>query len=618
MGAVVGVFGRGDREEVGQRLHRMLSVSEYRGQAYEHVENMFAVGVQSLGWDASLASTGSHVVAFHGYLSNISNLEEEIGIARADEPSLASRLASLLHVGYLRLFERLQGEFAVVLVERASKTVYLGRDGLGLRPLCFGFAEGHWCVGTEPRQVMAGWGVRASVDLEGCMAMLFRHGSEDRTLFANVQQARAGVLTPLEFEGHTGMRPPSSFFALPPARAACPLDEAELAEELRSKLRSAVVASFPSGPVGVELSGGVDSSIIWAFARQERRGDDICALSDVYPGWENDESTYIDAVLSWSGGRGIKFDCRKVIETKDRVAACGGLDWPAFPEAYAVQQRSALQTAIGFPVALSGRGGDEWFTGDLSYLGDLLQARQLGMWLRHVVQLHRLREWQFRDRWFWRAALRPLAPYLRGFLPSRARRAQAFEVDWVAKPLRDLIAAPRSSDGSDGYHYQALMREVSHVRRAFARLAKEQLTSRGGVETRYPFFNHDLLSFVFSLPPGALRLGRRSKELLRQAAGPLLPPLVRNRMSKAVYHQLYLREVNEIGPDCARRRLMRLEDLGLVDPEGLDRLLATVYHYRNYRGTDYMGIQSVNALWGLLELSEILGRRISFGGEGAS
>ena len=157
---------------------------------------------------------------------------------------------------------RLRGMFAVAIWDARRRRLVLARDRFGIKPLYYRDADGELSFASELRALP-----RGQIDLDALEAFLaFNSIPAPLTIFREVRKLPAGHVLVWE-DGGTRLER----FARPgPATDVRDDDEAELVEELRARLRDSVRAHLVSDvPVGVLLSGGVDSSLLAALAAEE-------------------------------------------------------------------------------------------------------------------------------------------------------------------------------------------------------------------------------------------------------------------------------------------------------------------------------------------------------------
>lgn len=331
--------------------------------------------------DGEVSSDGEALPGplFDGRLDNAAELARELGLPEAEPGALLeTRPEAVLAAGYSRwgrgLLERLQGDFAFVLWDAERRRLFGGRDAVGQRPLYWRRTPGGVAFATALRPLAGG-----PLDREAAASFLVCGGyGAGATLYSEVRSVPAGHGLVLDPEGarlFRWWRPEE----LPEDRS---LTRVEVARRLEALVREAVACRLPaSGPVGVHLSGGLDSSALACLALEDRPVVGLSAvLPPDHPGPERDESEWVDRLQAARPDlevvrvpvRGGAFD------TVDRWA--GRLARPcSFHNTYVLDALAEAAEARGLPVVLSGFGGD--FT--LSYRGTgvpgaLLRQGRLG------------------------------------------------------------------------------------------------------------------------------------------------------------------------------------------------------------------------------------------------
>ena len=157
--------------------------------------------------------------------------------------------------------KRLRGMFALAIWDAQRRRLVLARDRFGIKPLYYRHADGGLAFASELRALP-----RGDIDLDALEAFLaFNSIPVPLTIFRDTQKLQPGHVLVWENGSVSVER-----FARPRPLEARDDDEAELVEELRARLRDSVRAHLVSDvPVGVLLSGGVDSSLLAALAAEE-------------------------------------------------------------------------------------------------------------------------------------------------------------------------------------------------------------------------------------------------------------------------------------------------------------------------------------------------------------
>jgi asparagine synthase (glutamine-hydrolysing) len=416
--------------------------------------------------------------------------------------------------------ERLRGMFAVAIWDAPRRRLVLARDRFGIKPLYYRDADGELAFASELRALP-----RGEIDLDALEAFLaFNSIPAPLTIFREVRKLPAGHVLVSE-DGKVRLER----YARPAPLPQRDDEEAELVEELRSRLRDAVRAHLVSDvPVGVLLSGGVDSALLAALAAEET-AEPLRTFSIGFEERSFDELADARRVAERYGTRH-----RELVLRPDAALLLPALA-EAFDEPFA--DSSALPTylvselaASDVKVALSGEGGDELFGGYYTYAADLLAARIGGLARLARPVVERLptstakASFDYRAKRFVRSAhLPPLerhhgwkeifSPDLRSELTGR--RSAFDPVDL----LRDRYEETRGADEL------ARLQDVDlGVYLVDDLLVKTDRASMAhSLEARVPYLDTVVTNLALALPARHKVRGLAKKVLLRKAAEPLLP-----------------------------------------------------------------------------------------------
>jgi asparagine synthase (glutamine-hydrolysing) len=275
--------------------------------------------------------------------------------------------------------ERLRGMFALAIWDPRSETVLFARDRLGIKPLYFTPQGGRLLFASELRALLGVPGVGHSLDPIGLQSFLW-HGfvSGPGTLVQGIELLDPGTVMRVSAGGQILDR--RRYWKLP-----CPQDAGDAAaavaaveQELDRTVRMHLLADVP---LGIFLSGGVDSSVIAAVA-QRNSSRPVVTFNVRFDEAKFDESPYARDVAQRLGT-----DHREVLLSEQRFAehlddAIECLDQPTFDALNTYFVSRAVREA-GLTVALAGTGGDELFGGYASFV-DLPRARSAATLLGHL------------------------------------------------------------------------------------------------------------------------------------------------------------------------------------------------------------------------------------------
>jgi asparagine synthase (glutamine-hydrolysing) len=501
-------------------------------------------------------------------------------------------LAHLYEDNGERFAERLRGMFAVALWDSEHRRLVLARDPYGIKPLYYREVGGELAFASELRALP-----RGEIDLDALEAFLaFNSIPAPLTIFREVRKLPPGHVLVWE-DGRSEL----TRYARPAPVAADQVrddEEAELVEELRARLRDSVRAHLVSDvPVGLLLSGGIDSATLAALAAEES-SEPLRTFSIGFEERSFDELADARLVAERYGTRH-----RELVLRPDAALLLPALA-DAFDEPFA--DSSALPTylvselaARDVKVALSGEGGDELFGGYYTYAADLL-AQRVG-WAAPLLRplVERLpssgakASFDYKAKRFVRAAHLPPLERHHGWkeISSAEARAELTGRRSEFDPV-DLLRTRFAE--TEGAELLARLQDVDLGTYLVDDLLvkTDRASMAHSLEARVPFLDPVVTNFALGLPTRHKVRGLRKKVLLRKAAAPLLPAelLRRRKRGFSIPAAAWLR--GELEP-FARETLSAetLKRQGYFRPEAVARLIDD-----HVAGRDDLSRQ----LWGLL------------------
>src|SRR5262245_14804190 len=488
--------------------------------------------------------------------------------------------------------ERLRGMFAVAIWDAARRRLVLARDRFGIKPLYYRHLGGELAFASELRALP-----RGEIDPDALEAFLaFNSIPAPLTIFREARKLPAGHLLVWDDGGVRLER-----FARPAPLREREDEEAELVEELRSRLRDSVRAHLVSDvAVGVLLSGGVDSALLAALAAEEN-SEPLRTFSIGFEERSFDELADARRVAERYGTRH-----RELVLRPDAALLLPALA-EAFDEPFA--DSSALPTylvselaAEDVKVALSGEGGDELFGGYYTYVADQLAERigPLAALSRPLVERlptsTRRVSFDYKAKRFARAAHLPPLERHHGWkeIFSHDARAERTGRESTFDPLGTQRRRFAETEGHE------LVTRLQDVDLGFY-LVDDLLTKTDrasmawSLEARVPFLDTVVSNFAFSLPSSQRVRRLEKKRLLRRALEPLLPREVVHGRKRGFSIPAAAWLQGELEP-FARETLSpeTLNRQGLLEPLPVRRVL-----------DDHVGGRADRSrqLWGLLSLT---------------
>lgn len=551
MCGIVGWFRRGGRPVADAAVSRACDAIRHRGpdDAGVLIDGDFGFGMRRLslldmegGGQPMLSEDGRHAIVFNGEVYNHLDLRPALEAAghrfrtRSDTETV---LAAFNHWGD-EAWPRLEGMFAVAVWDRRDRALTLARDPIGIKPLYVTEQDGGLAFASEIKALRALPAHRFTVDERAVHdALSAGHVRPPRTIFAEVRVLPPGRSLVLRPEGEARER---AFWTRRP-RPSPARSEDEWAEEFRSLWLGTVRRHMlADAPVGVFLSGGVDSSAVAAaMARVSDRP--VRAFTIGFPGTAVDETEHARRTARHLGLEHTvrPVELRDAADLLPRLVRC--FDEP-FADPAAVPMWHLSAAAAGeVKAVLAGDGGDEVFagyrrhrteqrTGRVAAFAPLVRpaGRALDMLPRlpsRRAERLRARLGRMRD-----AALLPdgATRFLaRTEITPPALRARIYEPGFLARQdgpgalerRRAELLPPLAgmSDLEQFLHADAALQLPGQM------LAKVDRTSMAhSLEVRVPFLSHLLVDWAAGVPLRSKLRGGEGKRLLRRAVAPWLPP----------------------------------------------------------------------------------------------
>jgi asparagine synthase (glutamine-hydrolysing) len=475
--------------------------------------------------------------------------------------------------------EALRGMFAIAIWDARHGRLVLTRDRFGIKPLYYRVAGGQLSFASELKALLRQPGFSREVDPSALEAFLaFNSIPAPLTIFTEARKLPAGhtlVAENGEVELHRYARPTPV-----PADQVRTESEDSLAEELRGRLGDSVRAHLVSDvPVGVLLSGGIDSAALTALAAAES-GYRVSTFSIGF-----EEQSFDELELARLVAKRYGTDHHELVLRPDAVELLPRLV-EAFDEPFG--DSSALPTylvsglaADTVKVVLSGEGGDELFGGYYTYVADRLAPRvgRAAPLLRPLVE--RLPSSSERVSFDYRAKR-----FVRGAHLPPVERHHAWKEIFSLDAQDELLSSPRTTDPLDVYRARYAETEGAQE---LARLQDLDLgiylvddllvkTDRASMahslEARVPFLDPVVAELALALETKQKVRGFSKKRLLRRAVAPLLPKeIIRGRKRGfSIPVAAWLR--GDLGP-FARDVLSpeTIERHGYLDPTAVTRVL---------------------------------------------
>jgi len=517
---------RGPRDSVGL-AHRRLSIIDI---------DQGAQPMQDRAGD---------VISYNGEVYNFIELREELGL----ENFVTRSDTEVILLGYQKWGEecltKLRGMFSFALWDPRKATLLCARDRFGIKPFYYTVQNGVLYFASEAKALLP-FVPQIETDLEGLKDYLaFQLCLAGKTLFKGIRELLPGHLLRVKNGQVQIERYWEVYYELDWDHTQKYFEErirALLDESVRLHLRSDV-------PVGGYISGGLDSSIVGTLASQQSKPGDFVGFNGKFSGGpEFDESAYARLVGEGAGftlhERDIGVDdfiknIRKVIYHLDYPVAGPG----SFPQFMVSELASKHRKVV-----LGGQGGDEVFGGYVRYLmayfeqcikaaiDGTSQAGNFVVTYESIIpNLTTLRQYKPLLQDFWKEGLFEDLDRRYFRLVSRTPR-EAPEIRWALlgdySPFETFQSIFRAKNvGKESYFDSMTHFDFKTLLPALLQV-EDRVSMAHGLEARVPILDHPLVEFAATIPSNIKFENGTMKRVLKQAAGGVLPPAVRNRTDK--------------------------------------------------------------------------------------
>lgn len=525
----------GDRERREGILSDMLASQTHHGDPVHALDDAYlSLAARTRNADCQYFEDGAVAVMVAGYLTGV---ETDGGLHKAGEVNSARWLAQLWLAKGTASLDLVDGDYSAVVLEKTSRRLYTIAGPTVVYPL---FVARHhadrsmWVVGSEPKAVLRAAGLQAAMNKAALAQHLVFLGTlldPTATPFLGVERVPAGELACWHLDDPGRMQRQTFWH---PEDVVCRPGRSRqtLLKGLRSAIEESTLNALPAaGRTMLSLSGGMDSSSLWAMMRNaSKRGDvaadQVKAYSFIYPGTPSDEQAYIDENHRFWGTIGCYRDIASEHIADSDEYLLSGLDYPLTGSNAYMLRLLAMDLASGdVNTLLGGFSGDAWLNIPVDYLADLLRQGEIAAAFRPIVGA-----WK-KKRITARIALGVVAGV---FFPRGSRGRRYLRPDkppeWLADEylyLMDAVQEWHQERVRQHGYARARMLYIRETgwRSCFSPLAMTQILAREGVSVRDPLGSRRVMEWSLSVPAPEIA-GSPEKAFMREALHDLLPPMV--------------------------------------------------------------------------------------------
>jgi asparagine synthase (glutamine-hydrolysing) len=478
-------------------------------------------------------SGGQNVIVYNGEIYNYHELREEL--LRAGHVFRSNSDTEVLLAAYRQwgteCLEHLNGMFSFCLCDQTKRFLFLARDRTGEKPLFYTYENGRFTFASELKALIADPEQPRRLDFEGFEFYLaYGHIPGERCILKGVKKLPPAHAMMLDFNFQE-LRV-WQYWHMPPPSVDDSVSMDVLLENLETLLQDSVKQRLAADvPVGVLLSGGIDSSLVTAFSAQTSSFP-VRTFTITFPSHgAYDEGPHARIVAEHFGTRHTELSVEPAsVELLPKLARqfdepmCDSSMVPTYLLSHMIRQHCT--------VAVGGDGADELFGGYFNHQWLMYQARLrtfLPLSARQLLQkVGSLLPVGFRGR-------NGMLAMQGGLVDSMTVSGLFFDLKSRERLLRDHIT--RDCHGMVPEAYKAGLCEINRGLPGFAMAADfkmylpedilvkiDRASMLNSLEIRAPFLDHHIVEFAFGVVPNHFRATiKERKILLRRLASRFLP-----------------------------------------------------------------------------------------------
>lgn len=336
--------------------------------------------LSSAGHQPMMSDGGDIIIVFNGEIYNSNTIAEELkksGCVFKGHSDTEVLLQLYIKHGLESLLSEIDGMYSIAIIDLSLKRLSLIRDHMGIKPLYYYNNKGDFLFSSEAKSFYKYPYFEKNLNKEKLNEFLFyRCLSNDATLLENVYQVPPGHVLNIDENGEMEKY---QYYSLPQWQKT----KANGNDRFKNSIKESVLSQLTSdAPLGCQLSGGIDSSIICKYAKGEKK--DLKSFSVIFEDKKYSEEQYIDIVTSALNLENMKFTISDGFFIENIEKTAWHLDDPIHhPNTLGIYYLTQCASKH-VKVLLSGEGADEMFGGYSRFLYTNLPFKPLLKLLRVI------------------------------------------------------------------------------------------------------------------------------------------------------------------------------------------------------------------------------------------
>lgn len=492
-------------------MHRRLSIIDLSLQGHQ-----------------PMASGGNeYFIVFNGEIYNYLELREElIGLGNDFESNSDTEiiLASYKQWGF-SCVSRFIGMWAFAILDLKTKVLFLSRDRFGIKPLYYTAGKGKISFASEIKALLVSGQATPELDNYKLGEFLLFGNTSDPSgnLFNQIQSLPEGynLVAPLNNPSDFRL---TKYYDLKEESDKIVFDEDPIIDCFHEMFNASIDLHLRSDvPVGVNLSGGLDSSSITAFMARKMNGGIFKTFTAAYQDRTIDESTFAKKVINHFPNIESCFTYPSIREFWDELdTQIWHHDLPFHSTSmYAQWEVMKLAHLNGIKVLLNGQGSDEMLGGYFSFTGlfllELLKGFKLNTFFNEYRYL-RKNYTQSINKAISRSAYAWFPDSFKRLSREKLRKGNSFVKESFLNEITDLKPPEFHAKSFNGMSILSIKHGLQQLLRY-----EDRISMAFSIESRVPFLDHRIVEYAVALDPAWKIHNGWTKYVLRKSSEPYLP-----------------------------------------------------------------------------------------------
>lgn len=491
-------------------------------------QRLSIIDLSNSGNQPMQSSSGSSIIVYNGEVYNYKELREKYFNKNTKSTTDTEIILNIIEkIGIQKALKQFNGMWAFAWYDKFKKKLYLSRDRTGIKPLYY-YNDGEtFYFASEIKTVLEGPSKKLSLNKQVVGEYLLQslQDTSESTFFNEIKSLPAGCFAEIDLNKKKISLEIKSYWELSKSSKKMSFKEAQSTS--KNIFFDAVKLCMRSDvPIGVTLSGGIDSSAIASVMKKHmKKGQDLKILSSVSQDGLNDESKFIKIMsdylenpvekveLKWSSDQAIDLMYKATWQNDSPLGSFSNI-------AHYLLMKKANE--LGIKVILSGQGADELLCGYKKYLGFYIQSlikkhqylKSIYVFISFIINGNILKQFNFQEA--------------KRYLPNFFKKK---DINIKGPALKDYKHVPLGLQNGETINDRQI-KDLKKLSVPYLNHYEDRMSMAWSREIRLPFLDYRLIDFFVSLPTNYKLGSGWTKYIFRNSMQKFLPKQITWRKDK--------------------------------------------------------------------------------------